>query len=431
MKYRFLVLAVFFLPIISHAEVIFSEIAWMGTEDDANNEWIEIYNFSSVPTNLAGWTLTDGGSLNIALSGTMSPHGVFVLERTDDSTLPDITADIIYTGALSNEGRTLTIKDDTGAVVNEVVGGDNWENIGGNNDLKYTAQRTRTGSWVTAEPTPGLPNAEEDAELPEPEPQQTSSGGGGGPAKRVVRDKTSEINTGLTLTVDAPKTVYVNQEVEFKVDSDGVGRTTEGSLNYFWNFGDLSTSEKKNPHHTFKSAGDYLVVVEADYKSQEAQARHEVKVLPVALRLVPVPGGVMVVNESSEEMRLDDFVLSGSKTFVFPRLSILKSGGTIMVPEVKIGSTQTAYLHDAQGALLSEHTPAARPAVAGASYTKPVAYTPPVHSNTNPKAEGTALGKESLETETVTIIKIGDDESSAEPGFFAKIFRKIGTFFGV
>ncbi len=153
------------VPQITFAAVIISEVAWMGTNNDANDEWIEIYNFSSTPTNINGWTLTDGNSLNIPLTGTMTPHGVFLLERTDDTSVPDVTASIIYKGALVNSGATLTIMDEDGTTVSELVGGDNWENIGGNNEKKYTAQLTMEGVWVTGPPTPGAQNIEESAKI--------------------------------------------------------------------------------------------------------------------------------------------------------------------------------------------------------------------------------------------------------------------------
>jgi hypothetical protein len=116
--FLFLLLA---FPFSSHAAPMFSEIAWMGTDADANNEWIELYNFGTTPTDLAGWTITNGGDLSISLGGTLAPHGVGVLERTDDSSVPSVTALMTYTGALPNAGAssvlTLTLRDPNGTVV--------------------------------------------------------------------------------------------------------------------------------------------------------------------------------------------------------------------------------------------------------------------------------------------------------------------------
>jgi hypothetical protein len=94
-----------------------NEVAWAGTLASAHDEWIELHNPGAQPVNLGGWILTDGGDINVSLGGSISGHGFYLLERTDDTTIADIGADRIYTGALRNSGETLWLKDPTGAVV--------------------------------------------------------------------------------------------------------------------------------------------------------------------------------------------------------------------------------------------------------------------------------------------------------------------------
>lgn len=140
-------------PAVSHAEVRVSEIAWMGSVASANDEWIELYNTGTDTVILDGWTLTDGASFTIKLAGRISASSYAVLERTDDDSAPG-KAFLIYTGALSNEGRTLTLRRTDGGVEDEVVGGKDWSDIGGDNRTKNTAQRI-DDRWVTALATPG------------------------------------------------------------------------------------------------------------------------------------------------------------------------------------------------------------------------------------------------------------------------------------
>ena len=105
-------------PTIPPRAVIISEVAWAGTDASANDEWIELYNSTNSAIDLTDWHLTsDDGSPDIALSGSIAAHGFFLLERTDDSTVSDIPADQIYTGALSNSGESLTLTDPNGNVV--------------------------------------------------------------------------------------------------------------------------------------------------------------------------------------------------------------------------------------------------------------------------------------------------------------------------
>ena len=111
------ILAAFFLFMPSaHAanpgDVVINEIAWMGTEASTSDEWIELYNTTASDIDLTGWTLDAAdGTPNITLSGTIPAHGYFLLERTEDDTIPTLTEDQIYTGALENGGESLTLAD--------------------------------------------------------------------------------------------------------------------------------------------------------------------------------------------------------------------------------------------------------------------------------------------------------------------------------
>ena len=92
-------------------DVVLNEIAWMGTLTSASDEWIELFNNSGADIDLAGWTLTAAdGTPSIVLSGTIPAGGHFLLERTDDSTIPAVPADQIYTGALTNSGEVLELR---------------------------------------------------------------------------------------------------------------------------------------------------------------------------------------------------------------------------------------------------------------------------------------------------------------------------------
>ncbi|HFC08306.1 MAG TPA: lamin tail domain-containing protein, partial [Chloroflexi bacterium] len=98
--------------------VLISEIAWAGTAASANDEWIELYNATDHAIDLDGWHLTAAdGTPHIVLHGTIPAHGFYLLERTDDSTVADIPADQIYTGALENGGESLTLTDPSGAII--------------------------------------------------------------------------------------------------------------------------------------------------------------------------------------------------------------------------------------------------------------------------------------------------------------------------
>ena len=344
MKHYFWILCLFILPMTSHAQVLISEVAWMGTDADANNEWIELYNLNNTETDLTGWTISDGASVSIALSGTLSSHGVGVLERTDDDTLPD-AAFLIYTGALSNDGGTLTLLDAGGAVSDQAVGGAGWAGIGGRNTPapKMTAQRTRMGAWVTALPTPGADNAQENATTTEETTGTTTtqtvttttrSGGGSSSTVKKVVPAVEEV---FSLSISAPRIAYVNQEVGFEAFPKGVGKTFMNSLSYTWNFGDTYTATGKKNTHIFEYPGEYIVVAESAFAKQKTQARHEITVLPMTLSISRTENGdVVLKNNSKQEVDLGGFTLQGMSTLVFPKLTLLKAGGTLTISAKRI-----------------------------------------------------------------------------------------------
>lgn len=128
-------------------DVVINEVAWAGTGASANDEWIELFNPTSQSIDLAGWTLVaSDGSPAVALSGTIAANGFLLLERSDDNTVNDIPADLIYTGALSNSGEALLLKDAQGSVIDSANGdGGPWP--AGDNASKATMERIdpRTG----------------------------------------------------------------------------------------------------------------------------------------------------------------------------------------------------------------------------------------------------------------------------------------------
>lgn len=160
---RFILVVVFFVSACissihpvnaqSSSHLVINEIAWMGTTANYNNEWIELYNPTSLEVNLNGWTLAaiDGTPL-ISLTGTISANGFYIMERTSDSTLPEIAANQIYTGAMGNSGEDLQLKDSSGTVIDEV---NQW--YAGDNTTKATMERVSASvsgmdasNWITA-----------------------------------------------------------------------------------------------------------------------------------------------------------------------------------------------------------------------------------------------------------------------------------------
>lgn len=102
------------------ATVVINEIAWMGTFDSANNEWIELYNDSSSEVDLTGWQLLDDNVLIHTFgSGVIASGGYFLIEDNENA-LPSISADLILDLSLANTGDSLKLLDSTGVIKDSV-----------------------------------------------------------------------------------------------------------------------------------------------------------------------------------------------------------------------------------------------------------------------------------------------------------------------
>lgn len=155
-------------------DVVIGEVAWAGTTVSTADEWIELRNNQSVAIDLNGWTLnaTDGTPA-IRLAGTIPAGGLYLLERTDDGSVPGVGADLIYTGALGNGGEVLELRDAAGNLVDSV---DAW--YAGDSATLASMERIDAlapggaGNWATA-------TADYGVGLGTPKARNTADGSGG------------------------------------------------------------------------------------------------------------------------------------------------------------------------------------------------------------------------------------------------------------
>ncbi len=132
-------------------EIAINEIAWMGTETNSTDEWIELYNNTRGTIDLNGWKLTVNGNFETELSGTISSQGFYLLENLD--------------GNLSDNGETLELYDEFGNLEEVVDCSFDW--FAGDNENKVPMERIdpkyENGSiednWTTSLFSEGTPNA--------------------------------------------------------------------------------------------------------------------------------------------------------------------------------------------------------------------------------------------------------------------------------
>lgn len=101
--------------------VVINEVAWAGSADSANDEWIELYNNGNQAVDLTGWTIVDDVDTSYQLAGVIQPRSFFLIEDKEE-TVSNIQADVIVNMSLANTGDSLVLKDNQGRTIDTVNG---------------------------------------------------------------------------------------------------------------------------------------------------------------------------------------------------------------------------------------------------------------------------------------------------------------------
>jgi phosphatidylserine/phosphatidylglycerophosphate/cardiolipin synthase-like enzyme len=136
----------------THAVVI-HEIAWMGTTESDQQQWIELYNPQAQPVSLAGWQLRcRTRDFVLPLSGVIPPQDSFLIVHESHPVLPGVRTDMTFSGPGFASGMRLLLEDQRGRIVDSV---DRW--YAGDAETKATMQRVypyragyTRGSWDTS-----------------------------------------------------------------------------------------------------------------------------------------------------------------------------------------------------------------------------------------------------------------------------------------
>ena len=383
-------------PTAAHAAVVISEIAWMGTVASANAEWIELQNTDTAAVNLSGWTIVSStGAPSISLTGSIAGSGFYLLERTSDATVSGIAADQIYSGALSNAGSTLTLKNVSGAVEDSVVGGTDWQLIGGDNTTKQTPQKTSSG-WVTAEATPKAVNATVSAST-------TTS-----PIASSTDTTTPQVSIGGTALVNTPAVanpipkIYIaagpgrivasGATVPFEARVYDDQGTLREDVRIVWSFGDGDTKTGRRTEHAYRVPGTYLVVINATTGASSVSSSLTVRVVKPLVEIVTADEvGITLRNNDSRILDLSSWELvARERTFRLPLFTALLPGESVVFPSevTGIGTTTSVRLSFPDGktaatyeAGIAVHEPAPKDVIVPTSFSyAPITVQPKVVS---------------------------------------------------
>lgn len=375
MKRFFLLLFIFIaVPFSSiHAELRINEIAWQGYLGDANNEWIELYNDGG-DFSLDGWLLeAEDGTPSINLSGLSVGSGDFLmLERTDDTSAPEVTADKTYTGAMSNEGEKLILKNSNGEVIDiaDFLGG--WE-------MESTSAGTMSffsSGWAEGVATPGSPNEQ----MAGGNDEEENDDGEGNENENEEEETTTTVSMTASgekkenlykerkLTIMAPKHAFPG--VPFSVESairDLDGDEIRKGL-YAWNMGDgtvLYKGKNEEFSYVYQHPGEYVIALAYDRAlfGRELEdfepliyGEHVVTVLDktITIESFQSDGSIILKNNSSQTMNLEGWVITNNDVrFTIPSNTIVRGGKTITLAGKNTGLTHNpVYVFTPTGGLV-------------------------------------------------------------------------------
>lgn len=343
MKYIFSLLLFLFPYSLIHAQVMINEIAWMGTVENANAEWIELYNSEAEDIDISNWKLiARDGAPSITLKGIIKSYDYFLLERTSDTSLLDVTADQIYAGVLGNTGEYLELIDTAGKVIDKIDSTGKW--IAGNNTTKDTMQRTESGKWITATPTPKEKNTEIAVVVDDEEDEDT--------IQEVKSEKTTEkeiiFDPFYTAQVSMKEIVIERVPVKFSgTITKNISKTKKDDISrgkFEWSMGDGQSYffEKNTPvTYTYQKPGEYVVIFKY-YESifdEEPKSVYQkvVTVIPATVEISVDSNSnlISLSNISTNDIDLLGWTIVQNNTpfqFSFKSSTLLRKNSIIHIP---------------------------------------------------------------------------------------------------
>lgn len=219
------------------APIIINEVAWMGSKASANDEWIELKNMSARAVDVSGWQVVserDRVRAVFPAGSVISAGNLYLLERTDDQTVPFVAADMVYAGALSNTNDGVRLFDKECRLMDEAFAHPAWP--AGNADERRTMEAHASErqwhdySGVGAHGIFGTPK-EENSILAAPSPPPSvplvirpGSGSAGGGSPVPASTPVASTSPAPYISPAVPGSVIIN---EFLFDAEGADKGNE------------------------------------------------------------------------------------------------------------------------------------------------------------------------------------------------------------
>lgn len=342
-----------------HAEIIITEVAWMGTSSSQYEEWVELYNDGSEDVLLSGWKLfKTGGTTLFSPTGTI-PTGSYYLICRSTSTLTDPLGGTCNEkgtfggGGMNNTNDQLILKDGSGTAKETIDASGGWP--AGDSSTKQTMQKSGP-TWITAVATPGAATVTDDPNPPpdddptpdpdptpnpDPTPKPTVD-----PKEKIEKIQPDPIYKAHMIIPDFG-TAGIAIPMKATVLADNKLNTLRGRFE--WTMGDGGSYKfvKNIPiNHTFYYPGTYTVTMQyySDRFKTEPDTIHRktITIVPDDLEILgySINDGLQIKNNAGKEIALDGWVIqSNNQEFIFPKFTTISKGQTLSLSPRTLGIT--------------------------------------------------------------------------------------------
>ena len=339
MKKLFVLCIVFILPMITNAEVIFSEVMYNPEGTDSGREWVEVYNSGSDAVDLTEYKLLENGTNHKVSayndgSTLLEPDSYAVIadnpEKLNvDHSISSIVLDTAF--SLKNDGEEIQLIDPNGVSVDTVAFVPGWGGNGNGNSLQLN-----NDTWIPADPTPGSVNlTEAEDESEEGEEDSSSDDGEDSNSTHEVQVDLSDFKPKMGFEIYAGRERYalINTPLEFKI----IHNLKEDILTEIsWSFGDGGSEKGDDVRHIYYAPGVYNLVVNAKNSEEQAVYRTKVHVSEPNIDIFVQNSGkhvdLLLKNKSKKEINIGGFsVRTAEDKFRIPEDTIISGEETLIL----------------------------------------------------------------------------------------------------
>jgi len=351
--------------------IVISEIQ-AGTENGADDEFVELYNPTNQEIDLAGWELrkknSSGNENNLVSSkkfvGIIKAKHFFLIahENYKGATAKDLIYSV-NSNNLSYDNNSVILYDSSGQIVDEkawvqLLKGQSLERKAWNNGICVSSQGD--GEFLGNGCDTDGPNDFEIGAIPNPQNSASLAEPFVSPSENVVpgaasNNSTNNISPNLLNQSSGP----VAEAGEDKEGVIGEIMNFDGSdsfdpdgkeLSYGWSFGDGKSGRKETAEHAYNASGEYTAVLKVSNGIASGEDSLKVKVSEpefsdkiILSEILPNPKGpdkdgewIELANIDGKRVNLHGWILeaknkSGGNKYVFSGDNFIEPNGYLLI----------------------------------------------------------------------------------------------------